>query len=177
MIRPLLLALVATACAPEVASCRTHCGAFVESDGPPVFSCEDYRALELVLADELSRKVPDACSAWQGLRLRELPGDKSPFGTVPDGAGGVRTQYVGGWTDCPSGVIEFHTHDGAEISPGVPRRPWNTALPHELIHGAQRCVARLPVDPGADADHANWFRDRFFDLPAVVAGRLAGRAP
>lgn len=56
---------------------------------------------------------------------------------------------VRGWTDCFTGEMVIWAY---------PYHPAFSALGHEMAHALQRCTPKMPVDPGHDADHADWWR-------------------
>lgn len=57
---------------------------------------------------------------------------------------------VGGYTLCP--IKEIHI--GLE----------NQVFAHEIAHALQNCNPPLPIDEGLDRDHADWTRDRIFQM-------------
>lgn len=67
---------------------------------------------------------------------------------------------VSGITDCPGDKIVVATPADGMWS--------HSALAHELVHIAQRCMARQPSEDGLDADHANWSMDNIHSALEVV---------
>lgn len=158
--RLILPLLVLAGCGPQArVMCQTMCGLSIATQQTQRFSCEEYRLVEeAALAD--AHMPPSACQTFRGATAWELPGDMSTLGGIK----------VAGWTECHLRRLFFHTGLLEDN-----RRLWNTAFVHELIHLAQHCAAPLPIDPGADEQHANWMREKLYDMGSRVGARLEGK--
>lgn len=139
--------------------CTTRFGMRIAGPGGAIaYSCEEYGAVEELLASKTSLPVWNAVN---GAMTIELPGDDSL------GSDGRR---LSGWAQCDYRLINVHNKDGTA-------HVWQTAYAHEVMHLAQGCWSPPPVDPGKDEAHANWVRDGI-DLAIETTNlELTGRFP
>lgn len=148
-----LLLLLCCASGPRQPTCNSHCwmwlwGAPDDSSLPAGWTCESFidaedRAVR-ALAKSSDKRLKSTCSAVYGWALYVA---KAPEWT--DSLG----RQVAGQTDCEHHAIQVSNE-----------KPLDGAIAHEMAHAGQNCKPYLPVDFGADADHANWYRAGIFSL-------------
>jgi hypothetical protein len=150
--------------------CKTVCGSIVASENP-VYSCDEYRKIEVLWLQEIQAKIPDACQTISGYVSWELPGFSSLIYVDRETK---KELWAVGWTVCEDARIYFHTGDGYLFKDDMtrPRKAWETAWTHELTHAAQKCNAVEPVDEGLDPAHANWNRDDLMNIPSRINAKL-----
>jgi len=119
----------------------------------PRFSCDEYeRTVEAAINDK-------AMPAGARYKFKDLIAWEKEGWSTDLNAG-----YLAyGWSECWFSRVTFHVDSEEPETPMM--HPWETSLTHELVHIAQNCAAMLPIDDGADKDHANWYRDDLYNLP------------
>lgn len=140
-----LCASCATTYGPVPPLCTTPCGINVygplpdplpEDQGQPRWSCAEIERTERISLDAF-RAVPDledACASFRGYALRIQPvavWERPEYATLTNPGG-----HVAGLTYCNYGAIYVGNTS-----------PLRSALPHELVHVAQRCWP---------PNHSNW---------------------
>lgn len=148
-----LLLLLCCAAGPQQPTCASNCwmwlwGAPEDSSLPPGWDCEAFKDAEnravRALSRSSDRRVQNVCNALYGYAFYVAKG--------PEWTSSQNIR-VNGQTDCD--------HHAIQVSNA---RPLDGAMAHEMAHAAQNCKAYLPVDPGADVDHANWYRAGIFKI-------------
>lgn len=135
------------------AMCVTPCGMRVMQRQGTWLACEDIIEMELRLRWALRESEPEACARWGRYSAFERDGRATEY--VPGKLGA-------GWTECWNAQLFYHRGPDSESW----RKPWNTALWHEMVHAAQNCEqGNTPPD---DADHPKWTALDYWNLPRTM---------
>jgi hypothetical protein len=130
--------IVIVGCAPVQPICATDNGTWIMGylDRTPLeVPCGRFNAIERKLSAYMKISNLAGYQVW----LRSTESFIDPW-----------NRDVGGYTQCPLREIVIGTG--------------KTVYAHEAIHAITNCVAEPPVDMGADADHADWFRSGYFEI-------------
>lgn len=153
---PALVLVFTSSCAAPLcvtkAGLQFH-GARDGSEVPLAWTCSTIQAVETVMVSRLPQFKASKLSFYQ-LTVVDPSTETDRWG-----------RKVRGYTDCTTGEMVIWAY---------PAHPAFSALGHELAHALQGCAPNLPIDPGHDADHADWRRE---GIDAAEAATREGLSP